>query len=244
MMPPDCVTRPVNDTLPAAVIEIVPELIVNGWMNEIDPLVTEINSVAATVLETNATGPLKVAEPVVTTIRAIQVAVAVVPPMFVVPLMFAMPALTFSAAMTAALGWLTLRPLLTVSVTAALPSVSEVAVAETSKSSESAVMLVFAVTTAPAIMFRPPNAVCVVPAIVLVPATRTLEVPGVNVPPLFVQLPAKFSSAEPGEKVPAVNMKFPLRATDVVLPPTLRVPAVLFTVRAPKVCVAAVPLIV
>ena len=99
--------------------------------------------------------------------------------MVVVPLIFATPALTFNAVITAAPGWLIVMPLFTVSVTAALPNVSDVAVAERSKVSESAVVLMLAVTAAPAVMFSPLNAVWTVPPMVRAAPVmiRTLDVP-------------------------------------------------------------------
>jgi len=96
-------------------------------------------------------------------------------------------------------------------------------------------------------------------AVVLV--KLTVPEPGMNVPPLFVQLPALLmvvpavnvpavSVVAPvivivggAAKSPAVNVNAPFTVSDVVLPPTLSVCPVLFTVMLLNVCVTAVPLI-
>jgi len=72
----------------------------------------------------------------------------------------------------------------------------------------------------------------------------TVLVPGLNVPPLFVQFPEmSMVVAVPAEKIPAVNVKLEFSTSVVVLPPTLSVCPVLFTVRLLNVCDVALPLI-
>jgi hypothetical protein len=123
--------------------------------------------------------------------------------------------------------------------------VSDVATPDTSSDTESAVVLIFAVTDDPAAILSPLNVVPIVPPMVLpAPVNRTPEVPGVNVPPLFIQLVAiLILVAVPAANIPDVRVNVPPRVSVAVLPLTLSVCAVFATVMLPNVCVAAVPLI-
>jgi len=73
-------------------------------VNVREPAATRISATRELVEVVNVTTPPNVAEPVVTKILAINVAVAFAPPTVVVPATVALPALIFHAVTTAAVG--------------------------------------------------------------------------------------------------------------------------------------------
>ena len=109
---------PLKFTVPVLDTVMVPlaDPMVKEELNVKVPVVTEITSVATTVLAIQVTVPAKVKLPVLTVILPILVAIALTPVKIRLPVTVPVPALMIQAVVTAAVGWLIVTLPLTVKV--------------------------------------------------------------------------------------------------------------------------------
>jgi hypothetical protein len=110
---------PLKLTVPAPVMESVPELSVNALFRVIVPVVRLITSVDALAFDAYVTDPITLNDPVVTAICATRVDTVVLPPIATSPFTTPKPAPMLQDVVTPEVGWLIVTFPFTVSVTAA-----------------------------------------------------------------------------------------------------------------------------